>query len=76
MRKEADDSRMGDGARRLRLPAGPLTRLLQPDGAFKPPLPQHKPRGAGRGGKRKRQDNEQAAEPPKVLLAHPPPNPP
>ena len=73
MRKEADDSRMGDGARRLRLPAGPLTRLLQPDGAFRPPPPQDK--GAARAQKRKRVGEEQAAEPPKVLLAHPP-NPP
>ena len=78
MRKAADESRMGDGARRLRLPEGPLTRLLQPDGAFRPPPPPPPPpqdKGAARAQKRKRVGEEQAAEPPKVLLAHPP-NPP
>lgn len=63
---------MGDGARRLRLPAGPLARLLQPDGAFRPPPP---PAPPAQPPKRKRKRNEQAAEPPKVLLAHPPPKP-
>ena len=61
---------MGDGARRLRLPAGPLARLLQPDGAFRPPPP---PAPPAQPPKRKRKRNEQAAEPPKVLLAPPPP---
>jgi len=66
VRKEADSSRMAEGAPQLRVPAGPLASLLRPSDAFKaqPEI--------SAGQKRKRDATPPAVKsPPKVLLAQP-----